>query len=448
MSIEHIFRAYDIRGVYGKDLTEEIMEKIGIAAGTSNPGTFTVGRDFRSHGKKLEDAFVSGVVKTGSNINLVGEGPTILPVFTNWRLKTNVAAFITGSHLTAEWNGVKFFRQDGVGFFEDENKKLGEMVLSGNFEIGKRDGVVKRIENAEKPYIEFIKERIKPKKIKVVIDFGNGAACSIVPRIIDELGIEAVYMFDKPDANFPNRNPEPDAESLSELKKRVVQENADLGIGFDGDGDRVMFVDNEGNFMMPEESSVLFIRDIVKSKKGPIVANVECSSIIDDEARKFNLPVIRIPVGHTFLVQEAKNRNAIFGIEKSGHTCVPKFYWFDDAIINSLYMTEIVSKLNKKVSEIMKEFPKKLFKRFQVDCSDETKFKVIENIQKDFVKRYEKVNMMDGIRVDFPDSWILIRASNTSPIIRLSVEAENEGRMEELAEGFFGMLKGEVEKVS
>jgi phosphomannomutase len=349
-----IFRAYDIRGIYGKDLTEEIMEKIGMAVGTYSPGTFTVGRDFRTHGKKLEDAFISGVLKTGSNVEIVEIGPTILPVFENWSKKNDVAAYVTGSHLTAEWNGIKFFRQNGVGFFEDENKKLEKIVLSGDFKISKKQGTIKQVKDAEDSYIKFIKERIKPKKIKVVIDFGNGAACLLVPKIIKALGnVEAKYIFDKPDPNFVNRSPEPDVNSLTELEKAVKREKADLGIGFDGDGDRAMFVDDKGNFLLPEESSILFIRDIMKSKKGPVVVNVECSSTIDNEVRKFKQRTIRIPVGHTFLVQESKNNNAVFGLEKSGHICIPKFYWFDDAIINSMYMIEIVSKLHQKISEIM-----------------------------------------------------------------------------------------------
>jgi phosphomannomutase len=128
-----IFRAYDIRGIYGKDLTEEIMTRIGEAAGTYSPGIFTIGRDFRQHGAQLEEAFVSGLKKTGSNANLVGTCPVTLCVFANWKMKNDVAAYITASHLPAEWNGVKFFHQDGVGFFEDENKKLGEISSSGNF---------------------------------------------------------------------------------------------------------------------------------------------------------------------------------------------------------------------------------------------------------------------------------------------------------------------------
>jgi len=442
-----IFRAYDIRGIYGKDLTEEIMKKIGMAVGTYSPGNFTVGRDFRTHGKKLEDAFVSGLLKTGSNAELVGKGPTILPVFENWLHKNDIAAYITGSHLTAEWNGIKFFRQDGVGFFENENKKLEDIVLSEKFRISTKKGFVKENKNVEKSYIKFIKERVKPQKIKVVVDFGNGAACLIVPKIIKALGnVDAKYIFDKPDPNFTKRNPEPDNNSLSELKKEVKKDKADLGIGFDGDGDRAMFVDDKGNFMLSEISSIIFIRDIMKSQKGPVIANIECSSIIDEEVKKFNQRVIRIPVGHTFLVQEAKSNNAVFGIEKSGHICIPKFYWFDDAIINSMYMLEIVSKMDRKVSEISKEFPKVFFERLELDCSEEIKFKVMNNLKQKLSKEYEKVNTMDGIRIDFPDSWILIRPSNTSPLIRLSIEARSKKKLKELGEKFYEILKEEISK--
>jgi phosphomannomutase len=157
-----IFRAYDIRGIYGKDLTEEIMTKIGQAAGTLFPGTFTIGRDFREHGPKLEAAFVSGLKKTGSNANLIGPCPASLCVFTNWKMGNNVTAYVTASHLPAQWNGVKFFHEDGVGFFEEENKKLGEISASKKFKKGK--GISREIEGMDEEYTSFIVDRIRPRK--------------------------------------------------------------------------------------------------------------------------------------------------------------------------------------------------------------------------------------------------------------------------------------------
>jgi len=437
-----IFRAYDIRGIYGKDLTEEIMAKIGEAGGTFSPGTFTIGRDFREHGAQLEEAFVSGLKKTGSNANLVGTGPLALCVFANWKMKNDVAAYITASHLPAEWNGIKFFHQNGVGFFEDENKKLGEISSSRNFKTG--IGSAKKLEGMDEEYANFVAERIKPERINVVVDFGNGAACLLVPKILKKIGIKSTFLFDWPDPTFSNRNPEPKPESLTALCKKVVKEKADLGIAFDGDGDRAMFVDDKGKVIMTEQSAILFLRDIMKTQRGPVVANIECSDIIEDEVRKYGENVFRIPVGHTFLVQETKRHNAVFGVEKSGHICVPKFFWFDDAIINSIYMTEIVSKIGQPLSKTVEELPTRFFERIEADCSDQTKFEVINKIKQKATQTYENVNTIDGVKVVFPDSWALIRASNTSPILRLSIEAKNQKRLDELKKEMAKLIKASM----
>jgi len=425
-----IFRAYDIRGIYGKNLTEEIMNRIGLAAGTYSPGNFTVGRDFREHGAQLEKALVSGLKKTGSKAYLIGTCPASLCVFANSKMKNDIAAYITASHLPAEWNGIKFFHQDGVGFFEDENKKLGEISSSENFRSGM--GSVEHAEGMEEEYIDFVADRIKPEKIRVVADFGNGAACLIVPKILKRMGVEADFLFDRPDPTFPNRDPEPKPESLTALCKKVVEEKADLGIAFDGDGDRALFVDDTGKVIMTEQSAIIFIRDIMKTRRGSVVANIECSDIIEEEVRKYGENVFRIPVGHTFLVQETKKHNAVFGVEKSGHICVPKFFWFDDAIINSIYMIEIVSRMSEKVSKVVKELPKWFFERIEIDCSDETKFEVMKKIKEKAVEKYENINTIDGVKIGFSDSWALIRASNTSPMLRLSIEAKDQRRLEEL----------------
>jgi phosphomannomutase len=425
-----IFRAYDIRGIYGKDLTEQIMMRIGMAVGTSNPGNFTVGRDFRDHGASLEQSFISGLTKTGSNASLIGTCPAGLCVFANWRLKNDVSGYITASHLPAEWNGIKFFHQDGVGFFEDENLRVGEIQASGNFRKG--EGTVQKIEGMDEEYANFTSERVHPDRIKVVVDFGNGAAFQIVPKILKRLGVEARFLFDWPDPKFSNRDPEPKPESLTVLRRKVVEEKADLGIAFDSDGDRAVFVDETGRVLMAEQSGVLFIRDIMKTHQGPVVANIECSSLVDDEVKKYGQTVFRIPVGHTFLVQQTKRQNAVFGVEKSGHICVPKFFWFDDAIINSMYMIEIVSKLDRKVSEVVNEMPKEFFERIEIDSTDETKFDIVNRAKEKAAQTYQNLTVIDGVRIDFPDSWALIRASNTSPKLRLSIEAKSEKRLKEL----------------
>ncbi len=406
------------------------MTRIGQAAGTYCPGAFTIGRDFREHGVQLEEALVSGLKVTGSSANLVGPCPVSLCVFANLKMRNDVTAYVTASHLPAQWNGVKFFHQDGVGFFENENKKLEEISSSGNFKTGK--GSTRKLVGMDEEYADFVAERIKPERIRVVVDFGNGAACFLVPKILKKIGVRATYLFDWPDPTFSNRDPEPKPESLTALSKKVVEEKADLGIAYDGDGDRALFVDDTGQVIMTEQSAILFIRDIMKTQTGPVVANIECSDIIEDEVEKYGEDVFRIPVGHTFLVQETKKHRAVLGVEKSGHLCVPKFFWFDDAIINSIYMTEIVSKMGERLSEVVKTLPTRFFERMEIRCSDQTKFEIVDKIKRKATEMYEDTNMIDGVKVVFPDSWALIRASNTSPILRLSIEATDQKRLAEL----------------
>jgi phosphomannomutase len=440
-----IFRAYDIRGVYGKDLTDDIMTKIGMSVGTYCHGNFTVGRDFREHGPQLEKALVSGLKKTGSNAYRIGTCPASLCVFANWQMKNDVAAYVTASHLPSQWNGVKFFHEDGVGFFEDENKKLEEISLSTNFRKGK--GRATKLHGTKEKYVDFVMRRIRPEETKVVVDFGNGAACLLVPEIFKKMGIKADFLFDWPDPSFSNRDPEPKPESLKVLCRTVVEKKADLGIAFDADGDRAMFVDDGGKVMMTEQSAIFFIRDIMKTRKGPVVANVECSDIIEDEVKKYGEEVFRIPVGHTFLVQQTKRHKAVFGVEKSGHICVPKFYWFDDAIINSIYMIEIVSKMGSRLSTVLKDLPVRFFERIEIDCSDEAKFKVLDRIKEEATRIYENVDTIDGAKIVFPDSWALIRASNTSPELRLSLEAKDQKRMNKLRTEMMSLIRRVVPDV-
>jgi phosphomannomutase len=179
----------------------------------------------------------------------------------------------------------------------------------------------------------------------------------------------------------------------------------------------------------------------MKTQRGPVVANIECSDIIEDEVKKYGEKVFRVPVGHTFLVQETKKHKAVIGVEESGHICVPKFFWFDDAIINSMYMAEIVSKMGQKLSEAVKELPSRLFERIEIQCSDETKFQVINKIKEKALKTYKNTDTIDGVKIVFPDSWALIRASNTSPILRLSIEARDQKRLDELKKEMTKLIK-------
>jgi phosphomannomutase len=443
-----IFRAYDVRGLYGTDLTEEIMERIGNAfASEFVKDVVVVGRDGRTSSPSLENAFISGVLKAGKNVIDVGMVPRGVYLFWAWRLK-KTSAYITASHLGKEWNGVKFAHENGIELFEDDNYRVRDLVLAGKFETAASPGKVVK-EDPVDEYKKYIISKVGSvgagKKIKVAMDCGNGVAGLVAPALFELAGLEVITINGEVDGNFPNRPPDIDESDLSVLMEKSKQ--SDVGIVFDGDGDRMKLVDNEGRVMGPEAVSYLILKQLVKEQRGPIIANVECLKVMDEIAENHKRDLYRVRVGNSFLVQAVYEKGACFGVERSGHFCIPSIIPVDDAVAVSLYAVKALGGMDKKLSDIVDEIPLYPFKRFKVDCPDEIKFKVIENLKKKLGAQYEKVNTLDGVRVDFDYGWALIRASNTGPVIRLSIEATGEDKMMELNKKFLAVLKEEIKKI-
>lgn len=443
MSInKSMFRAYDIRGVYGKDLTEDVMERIGNAfASGFVKDDVVVGMDGRNSGPSLKMSFIKGVMKAGKNVIDVGVVPRGVCLFWAWK-KKNPSAYITASHLTKEWNGVKFSHSNGTEFFEEDNYRVRDLVLEGKT-VSSSDGSVKEEESLD-AYVDYIKSKIKPadRKLKVVLDCGNGTGGLAAPQLFGESGFDVHTLFGEVDGNFPNRSSEINDKSLGALKKAMV--GADIGIAYDGDADRMALMDENGRLLDPESSSYLILSKLVEKEKGPIVANVECLKVMDEIAKKHEREIYRIRVGNSFMVQEVEKKKACLGVERSGHFCIPSIIPVDDGIAASLYAAVALSKFRKSISKIVDEIPVYPFKRSKVDCPDEKKFRVIESLKGKLKKKYEKVNTIDGVRVDFNHGWVLIRASNTEPIIRVSVEADTEKDLNELTREFLGLLNKEV----
>jgi len=446
-SIDHIFRSYDIRGIYGKDLDEEIMEKIGNAFGSYCKKDIIIGRDCRIHSKSLRDAFVLGAIKAGCDVFDVGEVPLGVGMFYAWQSDREFA-FITASHLEKEWNGVKFFHADGMGYMEDENFTIRDMFLEDKSIAGKKIGKVHTIDTSEiiDEYKKFLNEKIKAeRKIKVVLDPGNGMAGLVAKSLFQNSGFPAAAIYEELDGAFPNRNPEPQEDELIELKNKIKEERADMGIAFDGDGDRILLVDNLGRKLSPEQTAYLVLKEAVK-ESGPVVANVECTRLIDDIAKKFGKKLIRFPVGHTFLVNAAKEHKACFGIEVSGHYVLPFIFPFDDSMVVALYAAYVLSKTGKPLSAIVDEIKPYPFAREKFEVDDKKKFIVMKSLKEKLMKEYKNTNTMDGIRIDFDNGFVLIRASNTSPIIRLTVEGNTEKGFAELMGRFSSVIKNEIKK--
>jgi phosphomannomutase len=367
-------------------------------------------------------------------------------MFFAWK-KGFSSAYITASHLGPEWNGVKFGHPSGTEFFEEENYRVRDMVIGGGAADTKIMGKLGKGE-ALKAYNDYLAARIKPakRKLKVVVDCGNGTAGLSAPGILRKLGFDVKVLFGEVDGRFPNRPSEIDEHSLLRLSKEVAGAGADIGLAYDGDADRMALMDGKSRLLGPEASSFVILEELASETKGPIIANVECLKMMDDVAGKHKRKLYRIRVGNSFMVHEAERHGACFGVERSGHFCIPSILPMDDGIVASIYAASALSRMKKSLSEIVDGLPSYPFSRMKVECQDDKKFFVMERLKKRLMEKYSKVNAIDGVRVDFADGWVLARASNTEPMIRLSVEADDEKRLAEISKEFLGMLKEEIGK--
>jgi phosphomannomutase len=439
----HIFRAYDIRGIYKKDIDEEVFRKIGFVLGKRNQ-KFLVGHDIRKSGKKLAMALIEGLVTAGSKVFFSGKSSFGLCYFSGSKLKVDKTLFVTASHLPREWNGLKINFGDGEPVPSKEIEKIRDKVLKiAGKEIKFKKSKFKKV-NFKKEYIETLLRKfplLRQRKLKIVLDCGNGATSLVVPQVFKKFGFEVVGLFCKENPNFPNRDPEPTLESTKILREKVISEKADFGVAFDGDGDRGVIIDDKGRYLSGNQIGIIFGKDILKeSKNKKVVRTISCSMAIDEELKKYGAKIIETPVGHTFVISAVKRNKAVLGIEESNHIVIPSYFLFDDAVLIPLKIAEISIKEKKKISEIVDQIKIYPFEEIVFECPDEKKFQVVENLKKEFKKKYKKVNALDGVKVIFDFGWILIRASNTSPKIRFYIEAKSKGKLKFLKNKFSKIL--------
>jgi len=439
-----IFRAYDIRGVYKKDINEEVFRKIGFVIGEKDK-EFLVGHDIRSSGKKLAMALIEGLVARGSKVFFCGRSSFGLCFFSGFKLGVHKTLFVTASHLPKEWNGLKISYGDG----EPVPSKYIEKIKNEVLKIEEKEITFKKPKfknvNFKREYLETLFQKfqfLRKGRLKVVLDCGNGATSLIAPRVFKKLGFETVELFCKPDPNFPNRDSEPTFEATKILREKVISERADFGVAFDGDGDRGVIIDDKGRYLSGNQVGIILGKDILReSRNKKVIRTVSCSMAIDEELTKFGAKIIETPVGHTFVISGVKKHRAVLGVEESNHIVIPQYFLFDDAALIPLRVAEILIKEKKKLSEIVDEIKIYPFEEIVIPCPDERKFQVVKALSEKFKKEYKKVNTLDGVKVIFDFGWILIRASNTSPKIRLYVEAKTEKKLQFLKEKFSKILK-------
>lgn len=445
--MKNIFRAYDIRGLMETEITPETVEKVGKAFGTylGTGKKVVVGRDARLNGEKLQAAFMEGLTSTGNDAIDIGMVATPVLNFYCKHSKADAGVIISASHNPKEYNGVRFRKEDGTGNTECI-PKIKELFFSEEFKKSKNKGGIKEVDSSEvnREYVDYVLGKIKLKnKISLVLDPGNGAACNICEELFSKAGCDVSVINNEINGNFPGRGPEPNDRTLIDLDQEVRINSATVGIAFDGDADRVVFVDENGETCSAEEAGSVLIPEILKKKKGVVCVTVDCSMAVEDVIKEHGGTPVRTKVGDAFLAESIKENNAVFAMESSDHFLIPEILPSDDGMMIGLYLANILSESGEPLSQLIKKLKSYPVEKLTFDCGDEKKFDVMEKIRKEFEGKYN-MNMIDGLRIDVEDAWVLLRPSNTSPILRLTVEAKTKEKLEELKNAFVGIIESAV----
>lgn len=436
-----IFREYDIRGEYPNQINEEVVRKIGNAiAGKCinlNIKEICVGRDGRNSGKSLLEAMIGGLSESGIEVINIDLATSPLLYYAAKKNKYKSGIMITGSHNPKNHNGIKLVIDDkpvsGNEILDLLNKdqKLSESV-----------GSIKSL-NVKDSYIEEVSQSLKiNKKLKIVIDCGNGAAGFIAPDLYKNLGCEVIELYSEVDGNFPNHHPDPGkVENLKDLIQAVKTHGADLGLAFDGDGDRVGMVTNNGEIVFPDKILMMLSKDVLHSQKGSIIFDVKCSNALSQIIKENGGSPIMSPTGHFHIKNGIKKHNPLLAGEMSGHIFFnDKWYGFDDGHYSGARIIEMLSKNEKSIAEICNELPM-LFStpELNINVTDDNKFKIIKEFADNCRLEGEK-NTIDGLRLDFEDGWGLIRASNTTPKLVLRFEGRSEEILNRIQNDFLNEL--------
>ncbi|MGH7900956.1 MAG: phosphomannomutase/phosphoglucomutase [Thermodesulfobacteriota bacterium] len=440
----NIFREYDIRGVVGVDIDEEVVETIGKAFGTYlnslGKEIISIGRDCRLSSPALSEAMIMGINSTGIDVIDLGMVTTPMVYFSLFNLEIDGAVIITASHNPSEYNGIKLcVGKDSL--FGEGIQNILKIVIEARFASG--NGTKTEL-NIMEEYLEYLKKNVQIKPgIRVAIDCGNATVGIVAPRILRELGCELTELFVTPDGRFPNHHPDPTViENIRELITTVKKERLQIGIGFDGDGDRIGVVDENGSMIWGDMLVLIYAREILKkTPNSKIIGDVKCSNRLFNDIEKSGGIPIMWKTGHSLIKNKLKTEQAVLAGEMSGHIFfADRYYGYDDALYAALRILEIISKTGDRVSRLLEDIPTAVSTpEIRVDCPDQVKFKLVNQIKDDLKREYDVIDI-DGVRVEFSDGWGLIRASNTQPALVLRFEAETEKRLAEIRSIIEGKL--------
>src|SRR5215475_495861 len=443
----HVFRAYDVRGLVGSDINPDVFRQVGQAYATlirRNGGRrITVGRDNRLSSNELKVGFVDGVRAAGIDVVDIGESTTPLLYFATAHWKMDGGANITGSHNPIEYNGVKMVHPGAAPLSEDEIQALRTTIECDDFETG-RGALTER--SPREDYFDTISRIVRPtRRLKVVVDAGNGIAGRYGPELLRRIGCDVTELYCESDGRFPNHLPDPeDPENVVDLKAKVVEIGADLGIAYDGDADRVGVIDERGQRHEADLILILLARDLLGRHPGAkIVFDVKSSQALVDDIRQHGGVPIMWKTGHSHLKRKMRDDHILLGGEVSGHMFFAEnYYGVDDGILASCKIIELTGRATEPLSRLFASIPHlRATPELKAPCPDGEKFQVIDALAHELRRRYETIDI-DGARVLFPHGgWGLVRASNTNPYLTLRFEAATARQIEEMKTVIYGALR-------
>jgi phosphomannomutase/phosphoglucomutase len=443
-----VFREYDVRGVVGRDLTDEFVYLLGRAIGSyaARRGlkNIVLGRDCRLSSESYQNAVGKGIQAAGIDVINIGLCATPMLYFAIHHFKTDGGVMVTGSHNPPDFNGFKIcIGPDTI--YGKQIQELRRIIESESWTTGDGKYESRGIAGEYEDYL-FGNVKIKP-GLKIVLDGGNGMGGMPALMILKRFGCKVTDIYCNPDGLFPNHFPDPTVpENIQELIKRVLEEKADIGIAYDGDADRIGVVTDRGDVLWGDELLLLFSRFMLKDNPGAtIIGEVKCSYKLYDDIVKHGGRAIMWKAGHSLIKSKMKEEKALLAGEMSGHIFfADRYFGFDDAIYASLRLLEILSESGMKLSELLADVPKSFSTpEIRVDCPDKIKFGVVESVRDHYRKTHEII-AIDGVRVNFSGGWGLLRSSNTQPVLVLRFEASTQKRLEEIRQEMESVLEKEL----
>jgi phosphomannomutase/phosphoglucomutase len=445
-----IFREYDIRGIVGTDLTVEVTRAVARAyatrlretSGVARPAV-AVGHDNRPSSPELAAALCEGLNASGADVRFVGLVPTPVLYFAARELGTDGGIQITGSHNPPEYNGIKMIAGDG-SLYGDAIQDLRRRIVAEEWAEGRGETTREEILGR---YVEAVAGAIElPSPVKLVLDCGNGTGSVIATRALEAAGIEVVPLFCESDGTFPNHHPDPTVdENLVDLIARVRESGAAMGIGLDGDADRIGAVDENGRIVRGDHLLLLYALDILPDRPGAeVVFDVKCSQALPEMIERAGGVPVMWKTGHSLIKERMKAGGAPVAGEMSGHICLAdRWYGFDDAIYDAARLAELVARAGRPLSELAAEIPSyPSTPEIRVDCPEERKFEIVERTVEHYRRSHEVIDI-DGARIRFPEGWALVRASNTQPVIVCRFEAESEEALRAIRDEVAGWLESQ-----